>query len=325
MESSPHGTVVQVGGDGLAWDVVDGLTRQPKRLASKYLYDTLGSRLFEAICDLPWYNITRGERALIGSTRDRLVGCLDEPATLIELGGGSGEKLSLLVEALNRQHRSVCVHLIDISPTALDLAGRTLARYPSVSYVPHQAPYSEGLRAAVTGLQRNTPAMVLFLGSNIGNLGPADSDRFLRDIQMRLRAGDWFLVGADLIKPEPELVLAYDDPLGVTAAFNKNLLARLNRELSADFDLEQFEYRVVWNPSDSRVESYLVSRTKQTVCLTAARFSVCFDEGEVIWTESSYKYKREELVAMGEAAGFVRCEQWVEPKSRFALTLFQKP
>ena len=325
MEPSLDETAVQVVADDMARDAVDGLTGHPKRLASKYLYDALGSQLFEAICELPWYKITRGERALIARERDALVGWLGDPATLIELGGGNGEKLSLLVEALDRQRRSARVHLVDISATALDLAGRTLSQYPSVSHVPHQAPYAEGLRAAVAGLQGNAPAMVLFLGSNIGNLGPAESDRFLRDIQTRLRAGDWLLLGADLVKPEPELVLAYNDPLGVTAAFNKNVLARLNRELDADFDLEQFEHRALWNPSDSRIESYLVSRTEQTVCLTGAGCCVRFDEGEAIWTESSYKYEREQIAAMGEAAGFARREQWVEPESRFALTLFQVP
>ena len=317
--------VLAAGVDELAADVVDGLTRPAKQLPSKYLYDALGSQLFEAICELPWYRITRGERALLARERSSITEPLGDEATIIELGGGSGEKLAILVEALVERGARVEAHLVDISPTALDLSARTLGGYPGVAVRCHAAAYLAGLREAVREVDGDHPCLALFLGSNIGNLGPAEADRFLRDIRARLRPGDLLLLGADLVKSEADLILAYDDPLGVTAAFNANLLVRLNRELDADFDLAQFDHRVVWNATDSRVETYLVSRSEQTVCLTRAECCVRLAEGEAIWTESSQKYESGQIAALGERAGFACREQWVEPESQFALTLFDVP
>ena len=311
--------------EALARDVFEGLTGRPKRLPAKYLYDALGSRLFEAICELPWYPITRGERALLTRERGALLERLDDPATLIELGGGDGEKLAVLAAGLDEQRRAATVHLVDISETALARASRAVARYPSVAVRGHRAAYAEGLRAAVAALDPHRSAMVLFLGSNIGNLAPGEADRFLAAIRAALRPGDSLLLGADLVKPERDLLLAYDDPLGVTASFNRNLLVRLNRELDADFALDRFEHRVVWNARESRVESYLVSRAEQTVCIPAAGCCVRFDAGEAIWTESSYKYRPDDVVELGRRAGFARGAQWVEPDAAFALTLFEAP
>ena len=325
MPSQSDAPVLAAGVDELAADVVDGLTRPAKQLPSKYLYDALGSQLFEAICELPWYRITRGERALLARERSSITESLGDEATIVELGGGSGEKLAILVEALVERGARIETHLVDISPTALDLSARTLGGYPGVSVRCHAAAYLEGLREAVREVDRDYPCLALFLGSNIGNLGLAESDRFLRDIRARLRPGDLLLLGADLVKSEADLILAYDDPLGVTAAFNANLLVRLNRELDADFDLAQFDHRVVWNASASRVETYLVSRSEQTVCLTRAGCCVRLAEGEAIWTESSHKYERRQIAALGERAGFACREQWVEPESQFSLTLFEVP
>ena len=322
MPSPSDAPVLAAGVDELAAAVVDGLTRPVKQLPSKYLYDALGSQLFEAICELPWYRITRGERALLARERATITRPLGDEASIIELGGGSGEKLAILIEALVERGARVETHLVDISPTALDLSARTLGGYPRVSVRCHAAAYLEGLREAVLEVDGGRPCLALFLGSNIGNLGLAESDRFLRDIRARLRPGDLLLLGADLVKSEADLILAYDDPLGVTAAFNANLLVRLNRELDADFDLAQFDYRAVWNASASRVETYLVSRSEQTVCLPRAGCCVRLAAGEAIWTESSHKYERAQIAALGERAGFACREQWVEPASQFALTLF---
>ena len=311
--------------DALARDVVAGLTSQPKYLAAKYHYDTLGSQLFEAICELPWYPITRGECALLRRERDAIIGRLDDPATLVELGGGNGEKLAILAAGLARQDRAATVHLIDISATALAQASRAVARYGSVAVRGHRASYAAGLRAAVAELDPHRSAMVLFLGSNIGNLAPEEADGFLAEIRAALRPGDSLLLGTDLVKSEQELNLAYDDPLGVTAAFNLNLLVRLNRELDADFDLDQFAHRVVWNAKESRVESYLVSQAEQTVCMPAVGCCVRFAAGETIWTESSYKYRPDGVVDMAGRAGFTYGAQWIEPDAAFALTLFDVP
>lgn len=311
--------------EALARDVVAGLTSRPKRLAAKYLYDALGSQLFEAICELPWYPITRGERALLTRERDAILARLDDPATLIELGGGNGEKLAILAAGLAERDRAATVHLVDISETALARARQTVAGHSAVAVRGHRATYADGLRAAVAELDPHRSAMVLFLGSNIGNLAPDEADRFLAEIAAALRPGDSFLLGTDLVKPEADLVLAYDDPLGVTASFNRNLLVRLNRELDADFDVEQFAHRVVWNPEESRVESYLVSQAEQTVCIPAAGCCVRFAEGESIWTESSYKYRADAVVDLAARAGFAYGAQWIEPDAAFALTLFDAP
>ena len=312
-------------GEAFARDVREGLAGRPKRLPAKYLYDALGSRLFEAICELPWYPITRGERMLLARERGAILERLDDPATLIELGGGDGEKLAILAAGLAERGRAATVHLIDVSETALTRAGRAVARYPSVTVRGHRAAYADGLRAAVAALDPDRSAMVLFLGSNVGNLASGEADRFLAEIRAALRPGDSLLLGADLVKPERDLVLAYDDPLGVTAAFNRNLLVRLNRELDADFDVDRFEHRVVWNARESRVESYLVSRAEQTVCIPAAGCCVRFDAGEAIWTESSCKYRPDDAAELGRRAGFVRGAQWIEPDAAFALTLFEAP
>jgi L-histidine Nalpha-methyltransferase len=190
-----------------------------------------------------------------------------------------------------------------------------------VSVVGHRAPFGPGLRDAVARRPPQGAMLVLFLGSNIGNFHEAGAAAFLRDVRANLRPGDGFLLGADLVKPERDLLLAYGDPIGVTAAFNKNLLARINRELGGDFDLAAFDHEPRWNAEASRVESHLVSRRTQTVHVVAADLTVHLEAEETIWTESSYKYEPQGLVAMGRAAGFACTGQWIEPDARFALTL----
>ena len=305
-----------------AADVRRDLALSPKQIQSKYLYNALGSCLFEAISRLPWYRITRAEGRLLSRWAESMVSSLSDPLTFIELGCGSGEKVAMLAEALRSRRRSVSVHLIDISPVALELSERTLGRLEHVSVVGHRATYEEGLRQAAMLRPAGVTMLVLFLGSNIGNFDPPAARDFLRGIRQTLQPGDALLLGADLVKPERELIAAYDDPLGVTAAFNKNLLVRINRELLADFDLGSFDHRAVWNEQESRVEMHLVSRRAQRVEIPRADCSVSFERGEHIWTESSYKYRTEEIVERGERAGFRSAEQWVDGDARFALTLF---
>lgn len=313
-----------------AADVARDLQVSPKQLQSKYLYDALGSSLFEAICRLPWYRITRAERRLLERHAPEIVehaafGAERTQArpTIVELGCGSGEKLALLAEALQARGGSARVHLIDISSQALEQTEQRLTRLRHFSIVGHQSTYEEGLRRAAAARDAGSPVLVLFLGSNIGNFDTPAADAFVRRIRQALEPGDLMLLGADLVKPERELVLAYDDPLGVTAAFNKNLLVRINRELHADFDLHAFAHRADWNESEQRIEMHLVSERRQMVRIPAAGVEVAFSRGEWIWTESSYKYSEEQIAAMGSAAGFGPVEQWVEPEARFALTLFR--
>lgn len=305
-----------------ARDVRRDLALTPKQIQSKYLYDALGSCLFEAICRLPWYRITRAEGRLLSRWSAQVVETLSDPLTLVELGCGNGEKIAMVAEALRNRRRGVSVHLIDISPTALELSERTLNRFEHVSVVGHRATYEEGLRRAAAERTGRGTMFVLFLGSNIGNFDSPAAHDFLLEIRRALRPGDALLLGADLVKPEPELQLAYDDPLGVTAAFNRNLLARMNAELLADFDLAAFDHRAVWSAEHRRIEMRLVSRRAQEVRIPRADTIVHFAPGEFIWTESSYKYSPEQVVAMGAAAGFRSLEQWIESEARFALTLF---
>ena len=306
----------------MACDVAEGLARRPKRVPAKYLYDGLGSRLFEAICELPWYTITRSECALLSAHAEAIMCGPGACGTVVEFGCGSGAKLSMLLSAV--EGRATDVHLVDISETALAQSVQALSRHPGVTLTTHQAGYEAGLGAALHGRGGAGHALVLFLGSNIGNLSSEEADRFLREIGSRCRPGDRLLLGADLVKPEAALVAAYDDPLGVTAAFNRNLLVRLNRELDADFDLDLFEHRVFWNADASRIEVHLENLADQLVCIRGAGCCVELAAGERIWTESVYKYEPEDIVALGARAGFARRAQWIEPESRFALSLFER-
>ena len=303
-------------------DVRRDLARTPKQLQSKYLYDALGLRLFEAICRLPWYRITRAENALLRQHAGVVIHALHDPATITELGCGSGHKLSILAEAVQRAGRSVRVHLIDVSTEALALSERSLGRLEHVSLVGHESTYEIGLARVVAQRDEAGSMLVLFLGSNIGNFDQDVAGRFLLTIRQALRPRDTLLVGTDLTKPEVALRLAYDDPLGVTAAFNKNLLVRINRELQADFDLERFQHHVVWNPDESRIELHLKSTCDQVVRIAAVECEVAFATGETIWTENSHKYELADVGALAEAAGFEIREQWLESDARFALTLF---
>ena len=305
-----------------AEDVARSLTSSPRQLPARYFYDELGSALFEAICQLPWYRITRAEQRLLETRGGEIMALAGAPDTLIELGPGSGEKLATLVAAGSA--RAARVHLIDVSPAALDLARRTLSRHGGLEIVTHEAEYERGLAAA--GKSRGSEArdhagktLALFLGSNIGNFHPDEAGDLLARIRSTLLDGDCLLLGTDLVKPEAELLLAYDDPLGVTAAFNRNLLVRMNRELGADFDLDRFAHRAVWNARESRVEMHLVSDRLQHVRIPAAQLALTLETGEPIWTESSYKFEPEGVRAMLGAAGFGVRRQWQE--ETFALTL----
>jgi dimethylhistidine N-methyltransferase len=305
-----------------AADVERDLALVPKQLQSKYLYDALGSSLFEAICRLPWYRITRSETDLLARHAGSVVAALgDAEGTIVELGCGSGEKIVLLADALECRGASARVHLIDISSQALEQSEQRLNRLRHVSVVGHWSTYEEGLRTAVSTRRPGSTMLVLLLGSNIGNFDQPAAAQFLDRIRAVLDPGDLLLLGADLVKPEPELLLAYDDPLGVTAAFNRNLLVRINRELGADFDLAAFHHQAVWNRDERRIEMHLVSRRDQQVRIAAAGVTVAFARGERIWTESSYKYEPDGVVEMCAEAGFATRDQWIDSKARFALTL----
>jgi L-histidine N-alpha-methyltransferase len=302
------------------------LSLTPRQLPSRYFYDGVGSALFEAICRLPWYGITRTEQCLLELHGRAILARAGRLATLVELGPGAGAKLAALVSAhAGARARGgtgarLAVHLVDVSQTALDAARRALGEYPQVSVEPLQTTYEAGLAELARRPRPAGRTMVLCLGSNLGNFDPPDAEAFLRLIRAALGPGDSLLVGVDLVKPERELLLAYDDPLGVTAAFNLNLLVRANLELKADFDLSGFAHRALWNPAAERVEMHLVSKKRQRVRLPAAGgLDITFDQGETIWTESSYKYRPQGIATLLDRSGFGVAEQWIA--DGFALTL----
>lgn len=304
-----------------ASDVEYYLTQEPRQLPSRYFYDALGSALFEAICWLPWYRITRAESRLIAAHGGAILRHVAPFSTLVELGPGNGDKLVALIKAGRTGSQPLNVHLIDVSAAALARAARTLGALDEVSVVTHQAPYEAGLAAVTRERHGGGRTLALFLGSNIGNFDRPGADAFLCGIRALLARADALLVGADLVKPERELLAAYDDPLGVTAAFNRNLLVRINRELGGDFDVEAFGHRAIWNAAESRVEMHLVSNRLQRIRVPASGLELALDEGETIWTESSYKYQPAGVVTMLERAGFRFIDQWIDGEAGFALTL----
>jgi dimethylhistidine N-methyltransferase len=305
----------------LAADVKAGFAKTPRSLPPKYFYDELGSRLFEAICRLPWYRITAAETRLLERAAPALARSLAGPVRVVELGSGSGEKLALVVDALRSGRKRPDVHVVDLSAAAVAASLAQLAKIPGVAATGHRAPYERGLAAATAARLGPGTCLVLFLGSNIGNFDPPDAALLLAAVRRRLRPGDALLLGTDLVKPARELLAAYDDPLGVTAAFNRNLLVRLNRELGADFDVPAWCHRAVWNARARRVEMHLVSLVRQRVRIPGASVAAVFEAGETIHTESSHKYRPADVDRLAAAAGFRRERRWIDRAARFALTL----
>jgi dimethylhistidine N-methyltransferase len=306
-----------------ASDVRYYLGLAPRQLPSRYLYDALGSALFDAICELPWYAIPHAEAQLLSEHRDDVFRALGRVTTIVELGPGRGEKLLALLEARPPQAEILTIHLVDISRAALTASARALGGLEDIEIVTHEAPYEVGLEDLGRSSRAGGVTLALFLGSNIGNFDRPGAEAFLRTIRAALVPGDAILLGADLVKPEQDLLLAYDDPLGVTAAFNRNLLVRINRELGGHFDLDAFDHRAVWNAPESRMEMHLVARVAHRVRIDGADLEIDFGEGEPIWTESSYKYQPDEVVDLVERAGFKCLAQWIATSASFALSLFQ--
>jgi dimethylhistidine N-methyltransferase len=297
------------------------LQLNPRQLPSRFLYDALGSSLFDAICHLPWYRITRAELGLLREHAPAIGHLLQHGGRIVELGCGNGEKLTTLLT--HADIRAARAHLIDLSAAALARSVQTLATIEDrdIRVTTHQATYEDGLLAMPA--EDAHPTLVAFLGSNIGNFDAPGAGAFLGLVRAALRPHDYLLLGADLVKPESELLLAYDDPLGLTAAFNKNLLLRLNTELRADFDLARFAHRAVWNPEASRVEMHLVSLAAQEIQVAECGIRIRLEQGETIWTESSYKFEPAGIRRLVEPAGFVQRNQWLSERGQVALTLFE--
>jgi len=303
-------------------DVVVGLSHSgQKELPSKYLYDEVGSALFDVICLLPEYGLSRAGMRLLQRNAVAIVDLLPHPVVVAELGSGSGQKTRWLLEALAHRQR-VNYYPIDISRSALSRCQLELGQIESVSIVGFESAYLDGLRQVAARRGPHERVFVLFLGSTIGNFDRPAGEVFLRQVRETLQEGDALLLATDLEKPVRQLLVAYDDPSGVTAAFNKNLLSRINRELDGDFDLSHFEHFVRWDESERRIEMHLRSTCWQRVMIRKAAFRFYLREGETIWTESSHKYQPDEVVAMGRRTGFRCAGQWCDSEWPFAQSLF---
>jgi L-histidine N-alpha-methyltransferase len=304
-----------------AADVRVGLTRPgQKELPSKYFYDEVGSALFEVISHLPEYGLTRADERLLRRHGDEIVNRLAGPVAVAELGSGSGKKTRWLLEALCRRQQTF-YYPVEISRSALVMCERELGNIDSISILGFEREYLDGLLEVAAYRQSGQRLFVLFLGSTIGNFDRPAGKKFLAEVRRILEPGDSLLLGTDLEKPSAQLLRAYDDELGVTAAFNLNLLARINRELDADFNLTRFAHVATINPDARSVEMHLRSMCRQTVSVPAAEVVVEFEEGETIWTESSHKYAAEEIFQTARDAGF-HCEaQWIDEEWPFAESL----
>ncbi len=304
-----------------ATDVRAALTKSGQReLPSKYLYDELGSALFEAICVLPEYGLTRADARLLQNHACEIVQRLPTPLQVAELGSGTGKKTRWILEALSKRQKTY-YYPIEISPSALAACEKEMGQIDLVSVVGYERPYLEGLRAVADKRAEQDHLLVLFLGSTIGNFDRDAGRKFLRDMREILLPGDALLLGTDLEKDIRVQILAYDDPAGVTAAFNLNILGRMNRELGANFDLAAFRHEARWNKAERRIEMHLLSLKRQAVEIPAASLRVMLNEGESIWTESSHKYKAEKVFQMAAETGF-RCEgQWIDQEWPFAQNL----
>jgi len=305
-----------------AHDVRAGLSKPgQKELPSKYLYDSLGSTLFEAICQTREYGISRAEERILRKHAADIVSHLPPNMMVAELGSGTGRKTRLILEALSRK-QSTSYYPIEISPAALAVCERELRDINSISIVGFEREYLDGLLEVTARRAEDQHLMVLFLGSTIGNFDGAAGISFLQQVHALLRPGDSLLLGVDLEKPVPVLHAAYDDSLKITAAFNKNVLARINRELDANFDLANFEHFARFNSDARSIEMHLVSTRYQTVTIPSAGISIDFRQGETIWTESCHKFRPDELAEMASLARF-HCEaQWVDHEWPFAELLW---
>jgi L-histidine N-alpha-methyltransferase len=313
-----------------AADVRAGLTKSgQKELSSNYLYDALGSALFNAITELPEYGLFRADERILRDHADEIVQPLiraktsanvSENIAVAELGSGSGKKTRWILEALAR-HQHTTYYPIEISPAALAQCVNELSQLDRVNVIGIERDYLDGLARVTAQRSSNERLLVMFLGSTIGNFHRTDAEHFLSDLRHKLIPGDALLLGVDLIKPVDQMIAAYDDAMGVTAAFNLNLLTRINRELGADFDLKEFRHCARYNTIERRIEMHLVSLRDQTVTIPAANCVVPFIPGETIFTESSYKYRPAEIIQLAERAGFRTHAQWTDAEWPLVETL----
>lgn len=307
--------------DEFANAVREGLTASPKHLAPKFFYDELGSHLFEAICLLPEYYLTRAESEILSRFAGEIVGRFHGAVSLVELGSGSAVKSRYLIRALLDRQARLHYQPIDISPTMLgESAAALLTEFAGLQITAIAADYTELL--SLSSRSAGERRLALFLGSNVGNYDPAEARVLIARLRSALEPGDAFLIGADLRKSAAILEAAYDDSLGVTASFNLNVLQRINRELGGEFDLRLFAHRSRFNEMAGRIEMHLVSRTAQTVRIPPLNLTLDFAAGETIHTENSYKYELDDLSVLAAETGFRVAQSWFDGARQFSCSLW---
>ena len=305
-------------------DVRAGLTACPKTLPCTYFYDEAGSNLFERICDLPEYYLTRAEEAILRASADAMVDGWPESPALVELGSGSSTKTRRLIVAARARYGAVHYLPIDVSPTILEESARALARdFPGLRVTGVVGDYRTGLADLFARVR--LPKLVVFLGSSLGNYETPAAVALLADLAGRMSGEDRLLLGTDLVKEPAVLEAAYDDAQGVTAAFNKNLLHRINRELGGDFRVDEFDHQARFSAAHARVEMRLVARSRQVVNVPGAGLAgVAFEAGESIHTENSHKYTRESLRSLARESGFAEEAAWADEAGRFRVQRWRK-
>ena len=300
-------------------DVRRGLTARPKSLPPRWFYDDLGSALFDAICFLPEYYVTRAETEVLTTRGPEIVEAFGAHARLVELGSGAARKTRILLDVITNRHPEIEYAPVDVDESMLEKVARDLlADYEGLRI---SAICSDFTRPSIPLAKLNISrgrTIVLFLGSTIGNLEPEQAVTMFRDLRATLRPGDAVLLGADLRKDRATLEAAYNDSLGVTAAFNLNVLQRINRDLGGHFDLERFAHRALYDEQHGRIEMHLDSRQAQVVRIDALELDVAFGEGESIHTESSYKHDEGTIAALASASGFTVSRMWTDSRRWFA-------
>ncbi|MES2365325.1 MAG: L-histidine N(alpha)-methyltransferase [Pseudomonadota bacterium] len=308
----------QTGLTGIAADVREGLSRSHKTLPPKLFYDERGSTLFEEITRLPEYYPTRTEAAILTVNADEICSRIGRDVSVSELGAGTATKTRILLDSLVRLQNKVDYFPLDVSHAALQMAQNELnAEYETVNVQPYVGDFED-----LSFLDAHAPPrLVLYIGSSIGNLEQKDAIRLLKNVASHLSPGDHLLLGVDLVKNREVLLAAYNDCAGVTAAFNKNLLSRINRELNGHFDIDAFQHIAIWNESAARVEMHLESTCAQEIRIDALNQTLNFSEGERIHTENSYKYTIARLEDLMRSSGFDVEHIWTDPQSWFAVAL----
>ena len=307
--------------DDFARELATTLVETPRRISSVYLYDSVGSALFEAITRLPWYTIGRAETGLLRRHATDVFAGAGPAAEIIEFGGGTGGRVLTLVLAGRRPPGLLDVHLVDVSAAALADATHVLGRLDGVRVVTHETTYERALEHFSRGRHHGRRRLVLLLGAIVGNQSPAAAAHLLARVRGMLDPGEAVLMGVDLIKSERQMLAAYDDPLGVSAAFNRNVLVRINRELQAQIELGDFAHRAVWNGAMGCVERQLVSRQALWLRIPAAGIDTMLREDEPIVTERSHKYELSGVAELLMRARFRRRAQWIDQEHGYALTL----